>query len=138
MALKSRVGTLLDGSLATNLRKRYDRAWPVFYGFHRGVYGIPGAMPIIPEKVAMFVAYMDPVGHARAMIRTYVSALSHEHKLVDEDDMTAKIWVRKLKVVDAAGSRVYTTKVKHPITLEISKRFSGQPIMSWQSSIHLS
>ncbi len=50
----------------------------------------------------MFVAYMDSMGHVRTMIRTYISALSHEHNLVDEDDPTAKFWVRK--VVDVAGS----------------------------------
>ncbi len=34
------------------------------------------AMPITLEKVAMFVAYMDFVSHARTMIRTYISAVS--------------------------------------------------------------
>ncbi len=55
-------------------------------------------MPITPEKVAMSVAYMDSVGNARTTIRTYISALSHEHKLEDEDDPTAKFWVRKVVV----------------------------------------
>ncbi len=92
----------MGSSLAVNSKKTYDRAWQVFQFFHRGVYGIPGAMPITPDKVAMFVAYMDSMGHARATIRTYVSALNREHKLADEDDPKAKFWVRK--VVEAAGS----------------------------------
>ncbi len=80
-------------------------------------------MPITPEKVAMFVAYMDSMGHARATIRTYVSALSREHKLLDEDNPTAKFWVRK--VVEAAGSKASTPRVKRPITLEILRKILG-------------
>ncbi len=41
---------------------------------------------------------------------TYISALSREHKLADEDDPKAKFWVRK--VVDAADSKVSTPRVK--------------------------
>ncbi len=77
-------------------------------------------MPITPKKVAMFVAYMDSVGHARTMIRTYISALSRKHKLADEDYPTAKFWVRK--VVDAAGLGASAPRVKRPITLEILKK----------------
>ncbi len=90
----------MDSSLAENLRKTYDRAWLVFQVFHRGVYGTLGVMPITPEKVAIFVAYMDSVGHVRTTIRTYISTLSHEHKLEDEDDPTAKFCIRAPEVSD--------------------------------------
>ncbi len=93
----------MDSSLAANSRKTYDRAWQVLQVFHRGMYGIPGAMPIHPEKVAMF-------GHARATIRIYMSTLSCEHKQADKDDPTAKFWVRK--VVDAAGSSASSPRIK--------------------------
>ncbi len=66
------------------------------------------------------MAYMHAVGHARAKIRTYMSTLSCKHKLVDEDDLTAKFWVRK--VVNAAGTRASKPRVKCPITLEILKK----------------
>ncbi len=69
----------------------------------------------MPDKVAMFVAYMDSVGHARATIRTYMSVLSQKDKLADEEDPTAKFWVRK--VVNAS-----TPKVKHPSILEKQKK----------------
>ncbi len=49
-----------------------------------------------------------------------MSALSCEHKLADEDDLTAKFWVRK--VVDAAGTSASTPRVKHPITQELLKK----------------
>ncbi len=67
-------------------------------------------MPITPEKVDMFVAYTDSVGHARTTIKTYISALSLEHKLADKDNPTTKFWVGK--VVDAAGSGASTPRVK--------------------------
>ncbi len=81
---------------------------------------VPGTLPLMQDKLAMSVAYMDSVGHARATIRTYMSALSCEHKLADTDDVTAKFWVRK--VIDAAGTRASTPRVKCPITLEILKK----------------
>ncbi len=58
-------------------------------------------------------------GPCQSYHRTYISALSHEHKLADKDDPTAKFWVRK--VVDAAGSTASTPRVKRPIILEILK-----------------
>ncbi len=82
--------------------------------------GVPGTLPLTPDKVAMFVAYMDYVGHARATIRIYMSDINCEHKLADEDDPTAKFWVRK--VVDVAGTMASTPRVKRPITLEILKK----------------
>ncbi len=66
-------------------------------------------------------------GHARATIRTYMSALSCKHKLVDEDDPTAKFWVRK--VVNTAGTRASTPRVKCPITLEILKKILWAAIL---------
>ncbi len=69
----------------------------------------------MPDKVAMFVTYMDSVGHARATIRTYMSALSRKDKLADEEDRTKK-------VVNAAGTRASTPRVKHPIILEKLKK----------------
>ncbi len=44
---------------------------------------VPGTLILVPDKVAMFVAYMDSVDHARATIRTYMSAFSCKHKLLD-------------------------------------------------------
>ncbi len=77
-------------------------------------------MSITLEKVAMFVAYMDSMDHARTTIRTYISALSREHKPADEDAPTAKFWVRK--VMDAAGLAASSPRVKRQITLEILKK----------------
>ncbi len=50
------------------------------------------AMPITLEKVAMFVAYMDFVSPCKNHDQDI--HFSREHKLVDEDDATAKFWVR--------------------------------------------
>ncbi len=50
----------------------------------------------------MFVAYIDRAGHARAMVQTYVSALSQAHRMAYMSDPTTKFWVKK--VVDEVGS----------------------------------
>ncbi len=65
-----------------------------------------------------------------SIISTNMSALSCEHNLVDEDDPIAKFWVRK--VVDAAGSRASTPRVKRPITLEILKKilWAANPVLA--------
>ncbi len=56
----------------------------------------------------------------RTTITTYVSALSHKHKLADEEDPIAKFWVRK--VVEAAGVQAAAPMIKRPITLEILEK----------------
>ncbi len=78
---------------------------------------------------------MDSAGQARATIRTYMSALSHKHKLADEEDPTAKFWVRK--VVEVAGAQAAAPRVKCPITLEILEKIL-QPILSCRRLMHLS
>ncbi len=108
---------MLDRSLADNSKRTYGRAWLVFQQFHEATFGITGDLPLSPNQVAMFVAYMDRAGHARAMVRTYVSALSHAHRMTDISDQTTKFWVKK--VVDAVGSQSRTSSPRKPITLRI-------------------
>ncbi len=50
-------------------------------------------------------------------VQTYVSPLSHAHRMVDMADPTTKFWVKK--VVDAAGSQAKTSTSRKPITLRI-------------------
>ncbi len=102
LALRERMESLLDSSLATTSRRTYTRAWQVFQSFHMATYGTPASIPLTPDKTAMFVAHLDSANRTRATIRTYVSALSHSHKLADVDDPTTRFWVRK--VIKAAGS----------------------------------
>lgn len=62
--------------------------------------GVSASLPLTPNQIAMFVAYLDCAGCTRATIHTYVFALSHSHKLADTDDPTTKFWVKK--VIEAA------------------------------------
>ncbi len=101
LALKERVDTMMDRSLATNLKRTYDRAWKTFQIFHQATFCRPRSLSVTPNVMAIFLPYMDKAGHARMTVRTYVSALSHAHKMEDVEDPTTKFWVRK--VMDAAG-----------------------------------
>ncbi len=94
--------SLLDSSQATRSRRTYTRALQVFQSFHMATYGTPASIPLTPDKTAMFVAHLDSANCIRATIQTYVSAISHSHKLADVDDPTTIFWVRK--VIKAAGS----------------------------------
>ncbi len=40
------------------------------------MFGMTGHLLLVPNQVAMFVAYMDIAGHTRATIRTYVLAMT--------------------------------------------------------------
>ncbi len=64
---------MLGSSLADNSKRTYSRAWQVFQQFHEANFGTTGDLPLSPNQVAMFVAYMDRAGHARATVRTCVS-----------------------------------------------------------------
>ncbi len=57
--------TVSAALLPKSQRKHMTEHGRFFSFFHRGVYGTPGSMPITKEKVAMFVAYMDSMGHAK-------------------------------------------------------------------------
>ncbi len=107
----------MDSSLADNSKRIYGRAWQAFQQFHKATFGTTGELPLSPNQVAMFVAYMDRAGHTPTMVRTYVSALSHAHRMADMSDPITKFWVNK--VVDAAGSQARTSAPRKPITLRI-------------------
>ncbi len=108
---------MLDSSLADNFTRTYGRAWQVFQQFHEATFWTTGDLPLSPNQVAMFVAYMDRAGHARATVWTYVLALSHAHIISDISDPTTKFW--GTKVVDAAGSHARKSARRKPITLQI-------------------
>ncbi len=58
-------------------------------------FGRPGSLLVTPNEMAMFLTYMDKLGHAHTTTRTYASALSHAHKMADVEDPTTKFWVRR-------------------------------------------
>ncbi len=60
------------------------------------MFGTISELPLSPIQVAMFVAYMDRPGHARTTVHTYVSAMSHPHKIVDMGDPNTKFWLKKV------------------------------------------
>ncbi len=74
---------MLGSSLADNSKKTYGRAWQVFQQFHEAIFGTTGELPLSLNQVAMFVAHMDRAGHATMTVHTYVSALSHAHRMAD-------------------------------------------------------
>ncbi len=79
----------------------------------------------------MFVAHLDSANSTRATIRTYVSALSHTHKLADVDDPTTRFWVQK--VIKAAGSGAQGRAPRQPITLEILRKITHMAQLSLPS-----
>ncbi len=128
--------SLLDSSLATRSRRTYTRARQVFQSFHMATYGTPASIPLTPDKTAMFVAHLDCSNRTRATIWTYVSALSHSHKLADVDDPTTRFWV--WNVIKPAGSRAQCKAPRRPITLEILRKIthlSQLSLLSYDASL---
>ncbi len=123
--------SLLDSSLATRSRRTYTRVWQVFQSIHMATYGIPAYIPLTLDKTAMFVAHLDSANHTRATIWTYVSTVSHSHKLADVDDPTTRFWVRKL--IKAAGSGSQCRAARRPITLEILRKITHMAQLSLPS-----
>ncbi len=135
MALNATVSSILDDSLAYNSKRMYGRAKQVFETFHRAMFGRVGSLPITPNEVAMFVSYMDKTGHARTTIQTYVSALSHAHKIADLGGSTAKFGVKK--VVDVAGSQAKAPSARRPITIKILDRIISAHLEAKEVRFHL-
>ncbi len=126
---------MLDSSLADNSKRTYGRAWQVFQQFHEATFGTTGDLPLSPNQVAMFVAYMDRAGHASTTVQTYVSALSHAHRMADMSDPITKFWVKK--VVDSEGSQSRTSAPASPSLCEFCTSWWQQHGGKGRSMMHL-
>ena len=74
-------------------------------------------MPVSVNQIASFIAYLSLKEYAAATIRTYVSALSHMHKLLGDFNPTSHFQIKKL--LDATDKSNSTGSQLKPMSTEL-------------------
>lgn len=111
---------LLDKSLSKTTLNTYQRAIDLMQKFLVD-FSISVVLPLPPVVVALFISRLHAQGYASASIITYVSAVSHIHKLYSVQDPGCSFLVKKA-VAGAKKDRPQQADVRLPITPHILGR----------------
>ena len=93
--LDAEVNLLLKSSLASNTWKTYNSAVESSKRF-RVMYDLYDEWPVPLHDIIKYIAYLSYTGISTSAVATYVSGLSHTHKLYSREDNTKSFFVLKL------------------------------------------
>ena len=111
---------LLNSALAPGTVATYKRAWKTFSDFGTSIYKRPLQPPVDVSAICAFLGYLNRQGYAPKSMTTFLSAISHAHKLLDFPDPTSAFVVSKLI---AGAYRIRPTfDIRLPISVTILKR----------------
>ena len=91
--LDSEINSLLKSSMACNTWKTYNSAIKSFDKF-RQIYKWPDIWPV--QDIVRYVAHLSHAKTSASTVATYISGLSHIHKLNGFDDPTKSFFVSKI------------------------------------------
>jgi len=112
---------LLGSAISSSSIPTYQRAWAVYKQFLAQQYGSPDfSLPLKPECLALFVAYLAKHMYAASTAFTYISAIGYAHRLAGLVDPTQCSCV-KLALKGFAKLNPSFDK-RLPITLPILER----------------
>ena len=109
---------LASSSLQPSLILTYRRAWRLFHRFLNAIFqAVSTVLPISPNTIALFIAYMFDKQYSPSTVSSYLSALGYSHKFLGFADPTnAFVVLQMLKGYYKHGSRLDSSL---PITLPI-------------------
>ena len=114
--LVNTVTKLAAGSLSQSSQNAYSRSWSLFHEF-ADRYNLIQTMPIWPDNMAMFVAYLFNRGLSASSIRTHLSALAYSHRMAGYLSPTDSFLISKM--LRGAANISPRTDLRFPITLPI-------------------
>ncbi|XP_031552422.1 uncharacterized protein LOC116289613 [Actinia tenebrosa] len=85
---------LLTGSLSKSSLNTYQRPWAVFAQFSANTFHTKTEIPISPDTLALFVAYLSDSGYAASTALTYISAIGYVHRLSSLPDPSKSELIR--------------------------------------------
>ena len=119
--LASIVHDLLSASLQKSSVPTYRRAWKLYEEFQRSfLQSSHISLPVLPAKLALFVAYLFDRRYASSTVNTYVSALGYFHRLAGLRDPTKTFYI--IEMLKGYGKIGYKLDSRLPITLPILVR----------------
>ena len=93
--INAEMDSLIKLSMSTNSWKTHKTAVDSFNCF-RISYGVDDILPAPIDHIARFIAYLSHKGLAASTVSTYISGLSHAHKINDVIDNTKSFIISKL------------------------------------------
>lgn len=93
--LDSEINSLLKSSMACNTWKTYNSAIESFNKF-RQIYKLPDIWPVSVQNIVRYIAHLSHAKTSASTVATYISGLSHVHKLNGFDDPTKSFFVSKI------------------------------------------
>ena len=107
---------LLGSCLSDSSTRSYSRAWTLFRTFASD-YGLTTDIPVKPDTLALYIAYLFSMNYAASTITSHVSAISYIHKMNNVDDPTSLFMIQKL--LYSSRKRRPTQDSRMPITKPI-------------------
>lgn len=108
------VNKLLDSSLTASTSSSYTHAWSTSRNFAEK-YSLRTDIPVQQHILVLYVAFIFSKDYALSTITSYLSAISHVHKLNGLKDPCSSFVVQK--VLTGARKLKPTTDVRMPITI---------------------
>lgn len=118
--LDAEINTLLKSSLAPNSWKTYHSALESLNKF-RSIYHLPNEWPVPLYDIMSYIAYLSYSGIATSTVTTYISGISHMHKMYNLSDNTESFLVGKM----LEGMKRKSAKrpdIRMPISLKLLKK----------------
>lgn len=110
------VNKLLDSSLTASTSSSYTNAWSTFRNFAEK-QSLRTDIPVQQHILVLFVAFLFSQDYAPSKITSYLSAISHVHKLNGLQDPCSSFALQK--VLNGAHKLKPTTDVRIPIITAI-------------------
>ena len=109
-------------SLTASTLSNYQKSWARFYEFGRklGLGQAEVTMPISPQIIALFVAYLYNQDYKAPSMRNHLSAISFYHKINNLPSPTDSFLIEKL--LRGAGVQSPGGDARLPITLPLLQR----------------
>ena len=118
--LTTEIDDLVESSVASNTWKVYKTAVDSFQNF-RQLYDMSQSWPAPLNDILFYIAYLSHTNHSPSTVVTYISGLSHFHKLHNFPDNTQVFVVGKM-IEGLKRKRPSQPDVLVPISLDLLKR----------------
>lgn len=90
------MSTLVQSALAPTSSQIYAKGWSQFHGFCIEHLAFAPSLPVSPQPLARYVAFLFQQGYAPATIRSRISPISYFHKLHALPDPSSSFFMTKL------------------------------------------
>ena len=112
--------TLLNAALSCATKRAYRRAISSYANFCRFHFPVVPVFPASACVLGAFIAHLPSQRYAPATFMTYVSAISHVHRLAGKVDPTQLFVINKLLV---GAKKLSYSDTRLPISLSILRKF---------------